>query len=76
MLRLTLFLLSLVALSYANPTEDPWEEEIDEYGDYEQAIVSNLGAVKPCEGLIQLKISSQNTKRLKDLFFKVLIIHL
>ena len=68
MLRLTLFLLSLVALSYANPTEDPWEEEIDEYGDYEQAIVSNLGAVKPCEGLIQLKISPQNTKRLKDLF--------
>ena len=66
MFRLTLFalLLTFVALSYANPSGDPFELEED-YDDYEQGIFDNLVATRPCEGRIELVSNSGATKRYK-----------
>ena len=66
MFRLTLFALFLtfVALSYANPSGDPFELEED-YDDYEQGIFDNIIATRPCEGRIELVSNSGATKRYK-----------
>ena len=74
-LPLYVFWLSLIALSFANPAEDPleWEEDVgdgDDYEDYEQAIIAHRGAVEPCVGMIELMTSSRRTARLDKVNLK------
>jgi len=75
MSRLFLYVLwlSLIALSFANPTEDSleWEEDVgdgDDYEDYEQGIIDHRGASEPCVGVIELMTSSRRTARIDRSF--------